>query len=124
MQQPSKYPPKRVAPIQYLLRQLNSEAGKVTRGWGTTLLMAVIILLFFVFLLIILQVYNASILLEGIDIDWSVLSNYSPPLEPHAYGEGEFAATGFSVFLGLLALGVGCVGFILYGATSYPKDQE
>lgn len=124
MQQPSKYPPKKVAPIQYILRQLNSEAGKVTRGWGTTLLMAGIILLFFIFLLIILQVYNASILLEGIDIDWSVLSHYSPPVEPHTYGEGKFATTGFRIFLGLLTFGLGCIGFILYGATTYPKDQE
>lgn len=123
MQHP-KYLPKKVAPIQYILRQLNSEAGKVTQGWGTTLLMTAIILLFFIFLLIILQVYNASILLDGIDIDWSVLSHYSPPLEPYTYGEGEFAKTGFRVFLGLLAFGLGCIGFILYGAATYPKDQE
>ncbi|EKQ66849.1 Photosystem II 10 kDa phosphoprotein [Leptolyngbyaceae cyanobacterium JSC-12] len=119
-----KYPPKKVAPIQYTLRQLNSEAGKVTRGWGTTPFMALLMLLFFLFLLIILQIYNASILLQGVDIDWSVLNNYPTPVETHSYGEGEFSATGFSVFLGLLAFSLGCVGFILYGATTYPKDQE
>jgi photosystem II PsbH protein len=123
MQHPTKYPPKKTAPIQYILRQLNSEAGKVTRGWGSTLFMAVLIALFFLFLLTILQVYNASILLEGIDIDWSTLSRYSDPANAHSYGEGEFAATGLGVFLGLLAFGAGCVGFIFYGALTYPKDQ-
>ncbi|MBR8834894.1 MAG: photosystem II reaction center protein PsbH [Stigonema ocellatum SAG 48.90 = DSM 106950] len=58
-----------------ILRPLNAEYGKVAPGWGTTPLMAIFILLFFVFLLIILQLYNQSLIVEDVPVDWRSLGS-------------------------------------------------
>lgn len=57
--------------LSEILRPLNSEYGKVVPGWGTTPIMAIFMAAFLVFLLIILQIYNSSLIIEDVDVDWA-----------------------------------------------------
>ena len=59
--------------IGKILRPLNSEAGKVAPGWASTGIMAGFMSSFLVFLVIILQIYNSSLIIDNVDVDWITL---------------------------------------------------
>ncbi|MFL0736636.1 MAG: photosystem II reaction center protein PsbH, partial [Prochlorococcus sp.] len=46
---------------------------KVVPGWGTTPVMAGLGVMLLIFMLTILQIYNKSLLIQGISVDWTGL---------------------------------------------------
>jgi photosystem II PsbH protein len=53
-----------------ILYPLNKDYGAVGLEWGTTGIMGVVMALLLVFLLILIELYNSSLLLSGVNVDW------------------------------------------------------
>ena len=65
--------------LEQMLMPFNKDCGEVDSGWGAIPVMIFFIIMFVLFLVILLQIYNSSIILTDVDIDWSGLEEGSPP---------------------------------------------
>merc|ERR1712203_637552 len=62
----------RGSPLDGLIGFISNETlvGTTLPGWGLAWVMLVVVALFLVFLVIILQIYNSSIILDGVSVGW------------------------------------------------------
>jgi hypothetical protein len=62
----------RPSPLDGLVSFVSNETlvDKSLPGWGLAWVMLVVMALFLVFLVIILQIYNSSIILDGVSVGW------------------------------------------------------
>lgn len=62
----------RPSPFDGLINFISNETlvSKTLPGWGLAWVMLVIIISFLLFLIIILQIYNSSIILDSMNVNW------------------------------------------------------